>query len=291
MQNFLSTLNNKDLLSLAIGKFDGVHLAHQRLLSALYPQAGVLVVDRFEPPKALTPLRERACLLASYAQNLYFLPLEQARHISARDFIALLTQKFPRLQKIVVGYDFKCAQGRSMGIEELRAMLSPQIHLEVITEIKIKGISLHSYHIKTCIERGDVLLARKFLGRPFALQGVVIPGQHLGHEHLYPTLNINTHSLQTQLLPCAGVYATDVLLNQTRMRAVSFLGHRLSTDGQMAFETHILDQEITTPPPSLRVLFLKKIRDNRHFTHLAELKAQISQDIAQVRALDSEQVC
>ncbi|WP_104749354.1 bifunctional riboflavin kinase/FAD synthetase [Helicobacter cynogastricus] len=291
MQSFLSILNNENVVSLAIGKFDGVHLAHQHLLSALTPPAGVLLVDRFEPLRVLTPLRERVKLLAPYAQNLYFLPLEQARHISARAFMTMLCAKFPCLQKIVVGYDFKCAQGRAMGVEELRAMLSSNIQLEVIPQIKVKGIPLHSYHIKAALERGDTLLARAFLGRPYALQGALIPGQQIGRAQLYPTLNMDTHSLQTQLLPNSGVYVSEVLLNQKPLRAVSFVGHRLSTDGQMAFETHILDQEIPTPPPSLRVRFLKRLRDNRHFVNLQELKAQIAQDIALARSLDSEQVC
>ncbi|MFC3848464.1 bifunctional riboflavin kinase/FAD synthetase [Helicobacter baculiformis] len=291
MQKFLSISSDESVFSLAMGKFDGVHLAHQRLLKTLCPHGGVLVVDRNEPLKALSTLNERALLLSAYAQKIYFLPLEQARHIDAPTFITLLSRKFPNLQKIVVGYDFKCAQGRSMGVEQLRAMLNPQIHLEVITEIKIKGISLHSYHIKECIERGDVLLACKFLSRPFALQGKVISGQHLGRTRLYPTLNIDTHTLQTKLVPSPGVYATDVALPQGNARAVSFLGHRLSTDGKMAFETHVIDQEIATPPLFLRIFFLKKIRDNRRFDNLETLKTQISQDISIARVLDSEQVC
>ncbi|WP_104751341.1 bifunctional riboflavin kinase/FAD synthetase [Helicobacter salomonis] len=286
MQKFLSISKDETSLSLAIGKFDGVHLAHQHLLSALGSQGAVLVVERTHPLMALSPLEERAHLLERYARHIYFLPLEEARGISASEFIALLEAKFPNLQKIVVGYDFKCAQGRSMGVEQMRALLPPKIQLQVMEAIKIKGIALHSYHIKECIQRGDVRLAHQFLGRPFSLQGHIIADQNLGSSHLYPTLNLNTQALQTELLPHPGVYITNVPLAKQCSRAVSFLGHRLSTDGKMAFETYILDRHIQIPPSVLRVCFLKKIRDNRHFGDLADLKAQISQDIALARTLD-----
>ncbi|WP_121021727.1 bifunctional riboflavin kinase/FAD synthetase [Helicobacter vulpis] len=291
MQKFLSISKDETSLSLAIGKFDGVHLAHQHLLGMLGPQGAILVVERAHPHMALSPLEERARLLERYAKRIYFLPLEEARSINASEFIALLESKFIHLQKIVVGYDFRCAQGRSMGVEQMRTLLRPNIQLQVIDAIKIKGIALHSYHIKECIQRGDVRLANQFLGRPFSLQGEIITDQNLGSSHLYPTLNLNTQALQTELLPHPGVYITNVPLAKQCTRAVSFLGHRLSTDGKMAFETYILDRNIQIPPSVLRVCFLKKIRDNRHFNNLQELKAQIAQDIARARALDSEQVC
>ncbi|TSA84567.1 bifunctional riboflavin kinase/FAD synthetase [Helicobacter mehlei] len=282
MQKLLS-ISHANITSLAIGKFDGVHVAHQRLLKRLSPPAGVLVVASQEPQKVLTSLSQRACLLQQYAQEVFFLPLERARALAPQDFTQLLEQKFPHLQKIIVGYDFKFGKDRIGDVHTLHSLLSPHITLEITPEIKIKGISLHSYHIKECIKRGEVALAHKFLGRPFVIEGPVVMGQQLGHKKLYATLNLALEP--TELLPSFGVYATRVEFSHACFWGVSFLGHRLSTDGKLALETHVLDAQIPTTPHHLRVIFVKKIRNNTFFKDLESLKHQISLDILKAKSI------
>lgn len=283
MQKLLSTACGEDILSLAIGKFDGVHLAHQRLLQRLCFKGAVLVVDRQEPKRVLTPLSDRARLLKKYASQVYFLPLEIACPFSPLEFVQLIEDKFPLLQKIVVGYDFRFGRERVGNTETLRALLDKKIALEVVPEIKIKGIPLHSCHIKESIQQGNVVLAQKFLGRPFVLEGPVIPGQQLGRKRLYPTLNMSLD--MDLLLPSFGVYATRVEFAHACFLGVSFLGHRLSTDGKMALETHVLDAPIFTTPRHLRLIFVQKIRDNAFFGDLNSLKHQISLDMQEAKGI------
>ncbi|WP_281747584.1 bifunctional riboflavin kinase/FAD synthetase, partial [Helicobacter suis] len=281
MQNFLSLLSDTTTLSLSIGKFDGVHVAHQHLLQALGPQSAVLVVDKTNLKEALTPLDYRQHLLKKWVDQVYFLALEEAFLLEPPEFVRLIESKFSCLQKIVVGYDFRFGHKRMGNVDTLKTLLNPKITLEVIPEIKIKGISLHAYHIKECIKKGDISLACQFLGHPFMLEGPIISGQGLGHQKLYPTLNMAINP--EMLLPSFGVYATHVKFLESYLPSVSFLGNRLSTDGKIALETHILNTSLSTPPPSMRVFFVQKIRDNALFDNLNSLKHQISLDLQEAK--------
>ncbi|BCZ18048.1 Riboflavin biosynthesis protein [Helicobacter sp. NHP19-003] len=271
--------------SLAIGKFDGVHLAHQQLLSLLDTKGAVLIVDWQRAKEVLTPLKERIHLLQACAKEVYFLPLERVCTLLPSEFCMLLLSKCPHLQKIVVGYDFKFGVQRSGDIHTLRHLLPPNIRLEVLPAFKIKGMPLHARHIRTCIKRGEVGLACQFLTRPFSLEGVVISGQRLGSAQLYPTLNMAIPP--NALLPAFGVYAVRVKFadNPAYFEGVSFLGERLSTDRHLALETHILNTQIHTPPLFMQISFIQKIRDNAFFDNLQELKMQISTDIDRAKTL------
>ncbi|BEG57904.1 Riboflavin biosynthesis protein [Helicobacter sp. NHP21005] len=246
--------------SLAIGKFDGVHLAHQQLLGLLDSKGAVLVVDWQRAKEVLTSFNERTRLLQGYADRVYFLPLEQVCTLLPDAFCRLLLSQCPHLQKVVVGYDFKFGAQRSGDTQTLKALLPPKIRLEVMPAFKIKGMALHARHIRACIKRGEVALATQFLTRPFSLEGVVISGQHLGSVALYPTLNmeIPPHAL----LPAFGVYAVRVKFpnNPAHFEGVSFLGERLSTDRHLALETHILNAQIHTPPFYANLFYPKDTR-------------------------------
>ncbi|CRF45983.1 bifunctional riboflavin kinase/FAD synthetase [Helicobacter heilmannii] len=276
---------DKDSSSLAIGKFDGVHLAHQKLLSLLDTRGAVLIVDWQRAKEVLTSLKERIALLKAHAKRVYFLPLEQVCTLLPEEFAALLLAKCPYLQKIVVGYDFKFGAQRSGDTNTLKQLLPPTIRLEVLPAFKIKGMALHARHIRTCLKRGEVAMAAQFLTRPFSLEGAVISGQHLGSDKLYPTLNMAI--LPHALLPAFGVYAVQVQLkgDSQNYAGVSFLGERLSTDRHLALETHLISVHLPTPPKSLKVSFIQKIRNNAFFDNLPDLKAQIGKDIQQAKAL------
>ncbi|GMB90404.1 Riboflavin biosynthesis protein [Helicobacter ailurogastricus] len=282
---FAKDFKDTENTSLAIGKFDGVHLAHQKLLSLLDGKGAVLIVDWLQNKPALTPLKERIKLLKTFVKQVYFLPLEKASRLVPADFCALLLSKGVCLQKIVVGYDFRFGLNKMGDTQALQNLLPAHIRLEVMPAFKIKGMALHARHIRACLQRGEVALCAQFLARPFSLEGAVILGQRLGSKELYPTLNMAVP--KNALLPAFGVYAVRVQLegSPSVFEGVSFLGERLSTDKHLALETHILNAKIPTPPKTLRVSFIQKIRDNTFFANLQDLKAQIFTDIQKAKTL------
>lgn len=99
----------------------------------------------------------------------------------------------------------------------------------------------------------------------------------LEKKEFVATINLNVNEF---LLPQSGVYITKTIVNDIEYNSVSFLGHRGSTDGKFAVETHILNQEnIEIKDENVQIKFIRRIRENRKFDNFLELKNQILEDI------------
>ncbi|RDU53573.1 bifunctional riboflavin kinase/FAD synthetase [Helicobacter sp. MIT 00-7814] len=290
----LSLPNAHNVTSLAIGKFDGMHLAHSALLKRLDSQGALLCIETSESC-ALTPKHTKE----RYTKYpIFYLPLNEIKNLSGAEFARFITQHFTNLKKLVVGYDFRFGKDRAFGASDLEFLL-PQIEIVVVEEFCINEIGVHSSLIKDFIATGNLKMANALLGRAYSILGASVQGQNLGSKELFATINIRSEGY---FLPENGVYATlskiscdDMQDSKTRallapfegksLKSVSFIGNRLSTDRAFSVETHILDSFIPALPPILEISFIQKLRDNRHFQNLSELKSQIATDIAQAKNL------
>ena len=127
------------------------------------------------------------------------------------------------------------------------------------------------------MQNGDIEKANSFLGKEYKIFGKHIVGQGLGKKEFVATINLNVNEF---LLPQSGVYITKTIVNDIEYNSVSFLGHRGSTDGKFAVETHILNQEnIEIKDENVQIKFIRRIRENRKFDNFLELKNQILKDI------------
>ena len=203
--------------------------------------------------------------------------------MSQQNFITLLKKEFVDRRKVSVKYDFMFEIKRSCQASDLKKLFDGEV--QIVKEYFHKGISVHSSVIRKLLQEGRVDEANSFLGREFAIEGEVISGQGLGKEELYPTLNLK---VREYILPKDGVYATRTKIDKKIYNSVSFIGNRISTDGEFSIETHILDESILAPK-HLEVFFVKRLRDNQKFDSLSELKKQINQDINEAR--ESLRVC
>ena len=261
--------------SVAIGSFDGIHIAHQALIEKA---EAVVIIER--NGGYLTPGYKRSLYTK---QPCYFYHFDKICHLSPKAFVERLQQDFPLLEKIVVGYDFVFGKGKSGDAGHLRAYFRGEV--EVVGEITLDGISVHSRTIRQYLKEGDVSMAKRLLGRSYRIDGSVIRGQGIGREKLVPTINLK--SIQYQL-PKEGVYATRTCVGGVWRESVSFLGHRVTTDGSFAVETHIIGEEISVfEHESVWIMFERMIRKNQKFDSIEALKQQIEQDIEICRSLFS----
>src|SRR5574344_2046027 len=146
-----------------------------------------------------------------------------------------------------------------------------------IPEIKLNNFPVHSRYIREFLLNGDIEKANSFLGKEYKIFGKHIVGQGLGKKEFVATINLNVNEF---LLPQSGVYITKTIVNDIEYNSVSFLGHRGSTDGKFAVETHILNQEnIEIKDENVQIKFIRRIRENRKFDNFLELKNQILKDI------------
>ncbi len=267
--------NISKINSLAIGSFDGIHLAHRELIKNADM---VLVIERGSG--YLTPGYKRSL----YCDKLMtFYIFDKIAHLTPSQFVSKLKSDFPDLKKIVVGYDFKFGIDKSGDANTLKEIFDADTL--IIDEFKLNNISIHSHIIKKYIQDQNIKLANKMLGRRYRIDGKIIQGQGLGGKELVPTLNLNT---EDYLLP-HGVYATKTKIGDVWFDSISFIGHRVSTDGSFAVESHILDQNIGKVNGDIWIEFVDFIRSNQKFDSIASLKEQIDIDITQAKRILSNE--
>ena len=320
---FLSQTPNKDeIYSLAIGRFDGLHLGHGAIFEHLGERSAVLIIENHHAN--LTPNRAKFAKIP-----LFFYEFKEIRALCVEDFIAKLRADFANLKQIVVGADFRFGRDRSGGVDELRASFGGEVC--VVDEYKISGVAVHSAKIREFLSAGEIEKANKFLGRNYEICGQIVRGVGLGKRELFATINADTNGY---FLPKNGVYATFVRIlgvsiftparknfddksgeNLDKFSQISgdnfgwfwgatFIGNRLSVDGKFAIETHVLADENGRKIDAdfwqnlgdivglnLEIRFVKFIRENIKFSDLSALKAQISRDFDEIRAVLQSKKC
>ena len=264
-------MSHNSVTAIAVGGFDGMHLGHQFLFSHLGEKGCIIVIETGYAN--LTPKRDRENF--SHYPIVYF-ALDEIRSLDGKGFIALLNKKFPNLKKVVVGYDFHFGKNRASSFDDLKNMFDGEVI--VVEEVSQHGDSVHSHKIRHKLSIGDIKGANAFLAHNYTLQGKHILGQGIGKKELVATINIQTEGY---LIPKEGVYATLTRIDDEEHYhpSVSFVGHRVTTDGSFAIESHILDGEVFCDKKA-SISFVEFIRNNEKFESLDELKKAIKKDIA-----------
>ncbi len=268
-KNSSTSLNKTSITSLAIGGFDGMHLAHQELFKNLDKNGAILVIHTGYAN--LTPKYYRE----EYTSfPIFYYELKDIKHLQGKEFIFLLKKDFPNLQKIVVGFDFHFGKDRKYDTKDIVNFFDGKV--QIVKEVKLKNIPIHSRTIREYLKNDKLEMANKLLGKNYKIYGNLIKGQGLGEKNFVPTLNLEVKDF---LLPKEGVYITKTIIENKEYKSISFIGHRLSTDGNFAVETHILDKDIIKTSPNIGIKFIKKLRDNKKFKNFEDLKKQIHEDI------------
>lgn len=257
--------------SIAIGRFDGFHLGHRELFKSLGENGAILMIHR-DSPEYILP--------NEFAQQYINFPifrynLDEIKSLDGHLFLEKLFRDFPNLKKIVVGYDFFFGKGRGCSAFDLQK--SCRCEVQIVDEVKLDEISIHSGEISKLLKSGDVRTANRFLGRAYSIIGRHIRGQGVGKESVVPTINI---SFTKFIAPKDGVYLTKTYLKNREYNSISFIGKRETTDGNFAFETHILEENIKENSfETVKVEFIEFIRENRRFESLKELRQGVMSDI------------
>ena len=261
----------KNSTAIAIGGFDGMHIGHQHLFAELGVNGTIVVIETGYAN--LTPKCERENF-STYP--ILYINLDDIRHLDGVEFIDLLKEKFPQLEKIIVGYDFHFGKNRKYSFNDLKTMFNGEVL--VIDEVTHREDSVHSHKIRAKLQIGDVKGANAFLGHNYTIRGNHITGQGIGKKELVATINIETDGF---LIPKEGVYATLTRIDNEEHYhpSVSFIGHRVTTDGSFAIESHILDGDVVCKT-NAAISFVAFIRNNEKFDSLDELKKAIKKDIA-----------
>ncbi len=293
------------------GNYDGVHRGHQSLLRVArahaerYPGTGVAVItfdphpaDFFNPDPAraitrITTIARKVELLTAYGASRII--VKQFDHafaaVSGEDFVANVIRNAADARVLVVGPDAAYGKGRSANV----AALSASAHrlgfsLDVVPKTVALGETISSSRIRAAIDRGAVDVSAELLGHWHDVEGRVVRGQGRAAGMGFATANLEWPSTA---MPKDGVYAVRarILAKGARAEAgdtlfdgIANLGTRPTVAAGRAFEVHLFNFEGNLYDSSLRVAFVRRVRDERKFSGLDALKAQIRTDVLEARA-------
>jgi len=284
---------------ITIGNFDGVHIGHQSLLHEVVEKAadinGTAIAITFEPhPMRVLKKKNHPPLITLYEQKielikkskidiLICIPFDKAfASISAKEFIENILVKKIGMKIIIIGKDYTFGKNREGDIKLLKRF-ADDMGFEVILNDWILAPHnefgrISSTAIRKLVINGEVANAQKMLGRYYQVRGKVIQGRDRGGKLLgFPTANI---TLSDELVPKAGVYAVTVEIMNENYQGVANIGYSPTFDDhQFTVEVHILDFKKDIYGENIRINFIKRIRDEKKFSNINELIAQIKSDI------------
>ncbi|RYA22688.1 bifunctional riboflavin kinase/FAD synthetase [Malaciobacter halophilus] len=268
-KSYSTLINKKNITSIAIGGFDGMHIAHQQLFKKLDQNGAIVVIESGH--SNLTPKSNRQ----EYTHfPVYYYVLDNIKHLEGEEFIKLLKEEFPNLKKIIVGFDFCFGKNRKYNTLGLKKLFEGEVI--VVDEICDNNLAIHSRYIREFIRVGNIKKANELLGKNYKIIGQTTKGQGLGKKSFVPTINLTVENF---LLPNEGVYITKTIIKDKSYNSVTFLGHRVTTDGSYAIETHIIGEDIINIMGKIQIEFIDKIRENQKFDYFEDLKKQIDKDI------------
>jgi riboflavin kinase/FMN adenylyltransferase len=291
---------------LTIGSYDGVHLGHQRIIALMTAEAQRLkmpsVVLTFYPHPAivlngpqgafyLTSPEEKAALLGGYGIDYvvtvrFNLELSQIR---AGDFLNWLNVRL-QFNDLWTGANFAFGYHREGNIQYLsKASAERCFGLHVVPPVVDGEEMISSSKIREALGTGDLARVKRFLHRPFILSGTVIPGAGRGHRLGFPTANLSIW--REHAYPSSGVYACGATVDDNSFDAVVNIGVRPTfNDGHkdLVIEAHLLDFDGDLYQKQIELAFIERIRDEKRFANLDDLREQISSDVRYARAILAE---
>jgi riboflavin kinase/FMN adenylyltransferase len=286
---------------LTLGVFDGLHLGHQQVMRTVCERAravnAVPTVITFDPhPRAVLHSESAPPLLQTLDQKVEgfgVLGIEQTivipftkefSLVSAEDFLRDVVKERLQAREVYLGCGFAFGHNREGHIELLRRVSSELgFFADEVSEVRLRNQRVSSSRIRGLLAQGKVNLARRMLGRPYGVEAGVERGAERGRRLGFPTANLHPHN---RVIPRNGVYVTGTLIEGQWRRSVTNIGVRptFAGDAEPSVETFVMNWEGDLYGDVVRVRFLHRLRDERKFSSVEELKAQIQKDVGRAES-------
>lgn len=286
--------------AVAIGNFDGVHRGHQALLHEVVEAAHARLlcpaVLTFEPhpreffnpedaPRRISSLHDKVeAIEACGIQRVYILRFnEHLASLSPCDFVKEILVDGLHARWVTVGENFRFGDKRASDIKLLE-QLGKEFHFEVhpMPMLYHTHAPISSSRIRHALAEGDIPTANYMLGRPYMISGRVLHGKQLGHTLGFPTINQRILPPHSKAKPAIeGVYAVKAHgIGPRPIEGVACVGRRPTVDdhGEYLLETHLFNFHGDLYDQDVKVEFFSKIRDEKKFGSLEELRAAIADD-------------
>lgn len=286
---------------LAIGFFDGVHLGHQQIIRHTLADArqheaiGLVVTFDAHPSTIVAPHRlppliyslpQRLRTIESLGtEALLLIHFDKTFSLqSGEEFVRALAKDLGHVRSISVGANFVFGHNRTGNVELLQHLgkaLGFAVHGQAA--VALDGRIVSSTRVREAIRHGDLDAVSQMLGRPYSIVGKVVRGDGLGRQLGFPTANMDATGLA---LPPHGVYAVQAETGGKTHRAVLNIGRRptlRNPNPELRVEAHLLDLDADLYGLEIEIFFVEKLRDEKKFSSLKELRDQIGLDVIEAQ--------
>lgn len=279
---------------IALGSFDGLHVGHLSLIYKVVEVAkrnnGKSMVFTFKNhPRAFINKENAPKLLMSNEKKIELLEVNKVDMVCFKEFDDEFMQITPKefieyllftynAKGFVVGFNFKFGYKNLGDVELLRELQNEYgYELCVMEPCTYKNEVISSTRIRKALEDGEVSDAYEMLSIPYRLSGKVVHGRQIGRTIGFPTANLKYD--ENFVLPKIGVYYTNIKVNNNIYKGITSVGKNPTVEGKsLTVETYILDFNEDIYGKEIEVGFIRKIRDEKKFNGLEELKEQLEKD-------------
>lgn len=283
-----------DDTAVTIGNFDGVHKGHQKLLGELkalsvkhrltplvytFQKHPFQILRGEDAIKVITDNAEKKELFFDFGIDHWcFERFESVKDLAPESFVKNILVDKLHMKLAVVGENNRFGK-QSAGDASLLCKLGEQygFTVHVVKPLFIDGIVCSSSNVRSAVERGDVSLANKMLGRPYALSGTVISGKKLGRTYGFPTANMVAPA--GKVIPKYGVYATTARIGDSAYPAITNVGITSFDKVKVErVETHLIGFDGDVYGQTMTVDFLCWMRGFVPFDSVDGLERQLQSD-------------
>nr|WP_297766624.1 bifunctional riboflavin kinase/FAD synthetase [uncultured Butyrivibrio sp.] len=295
----LDELNISEKTAIAIGKFDGIHLGHKKLLKLILDQKqdGLkATVFTFEPSpeeffvghpvkQLFTRNEKRKAFEAMGIDILVEFPLNaQTAATPPEDFVKNILVEDLKADYIAAGCDVSFGD-KGRGDQHLLKSMSRELGFELclIDKVMLDGEEVSSTRVRNQVADGNIPMAKRLLGSDYSISGIVEHGNHLGSTIGVPTVNVLPPV--GKLLPPFGVYSSIVVVGDRTFKGMTNIGRKptVSSNNQVGVETYIYDFDEDVYGKFIEVKLCEFRRPEMKFDSVEKLKAQMKKDIEDIR--------
>ncbi len=288
-----------------IGKFDGIHLGHKRLLDCFsmtedsLPRVmitfdfSVATDASFEKEQVLFTREERLYLAEKFGMDyVVFLPfVDEVRCMSPDAFVNELLIGRCQAQAVYVGEDFRFGCNRAGDAAYMKQTCEAQaVQCEIAPVYEIDNSKVSSTRLRECLVTGEFAILKMMLGYPYFIQGTVVHGKEIGRTMGFPTMNLRVPA--DKLLPAKGVYSSICIIDEQAFLGITNIGNNPTVrDGlphALTVETYALDYEGDAYGKKSTVFLMEPMRPQRTFANLEELTTQLQADKARRREMSAD---
>lgn len=293
METYFLSYPQKKPCAVALGNFDSVHKGHTEIIKKLVKSPyNKTVYTFFEHPlnilkgqglvKAINTREEKISLLDSLGvDTVIFDDFSKVKDMTPVEFVKTVLLDTLDAKEVFCGYNFRFGADAKGDVNTLKSICRDfGISVNVTNMSEVDGVPVSSSAIRECIITGDTERAEKMLGRRFFVTSVVQHGKALGKKLGFPTINL--HFEEDRAVLSYGVYLGEVILEGGKFPAVINVGLRPTAEEDALIpkiEAHLIGFDGDLYGKTVKAEFVKKIRDEKKFHSLTELKNQVEKDI------------